>query len=133
MPTTPTPTTHATRDGGPEIPVPPIPRRPLGRTGCAVTQFALGGEGVLRTHGRTGHHDPAILLDAMGRFDFDTVLVALNSADVHRLSFARTVLVEADRKRMAVIGMKVYAAGTLVRGGPGALSPAEAMGYVLSL
>ena len=33
-------------------PLPPIPRRPLGRTGCEVTQFALGGEGVLRTHGR---------------------------------------------------------------------------------
>ena len=33
-------------------PMPPIPRRPLGRTGHEVTQFALGGEGVLRTHGR---------------------------------------------------------------------------------
>ena len=31
---------------------PPIPCRPLGQTGCNVTQFALGGEGVLRTHGR---------------------------------------------------------------------------------
>src|SRR5271154_2914350 len=31
---------------------PPIPRRSLGKTGCEVTQFALGGEGVLRTHGR---------------------------------------------------------------------------------
>src|ERR1700734_4102748 len=37
---------------GPSTPFPPIPRRPLGRTGCEVTQFALGGEGVLRTHGR---------------------------------------------------------------------------------
>src|SRR5271155_5008124 len=36
-----------------ETPYPPIPRRPLGRTGCEVTQFALGGEGVLRTFGRT--------------------------------------------------------------------------------
>src|SRR5262249_29140164 len=33
-------------------PVPPIPRRALGQTGCEVTQFGLGGEGVLRTHGR---------------------------------------------------------------------------------
>src|ERR1700753_3497628 len=33
-------------------PPPPIPRRPLGRTGHEVTQFALGGEGVLRTNGR---------------------------------------------------------------------------------
>ena len=32
--------------------IPSIPCRPLGRTGCDVTQFALGGEGVLRTHGR---------------------------------------------------------------------------------
>src|SRR5689334_12013875 len=36
----------------PATPPPPIPRRPLGRTGVEVTQFALGGEGVLRTHGR---------------------------------------------------------------------------------
>src|SRR5262249_15829564 len=34
-------------------PGPPIPRRPLGRTGGEVTLFGLGGEGVLRTHGRT--------------------------------------------------------------------------------
>src|SRR6516165_10263944 len=30
----------------------PLPRRPLGRTGCEVTTFGLGGEGILRTHGR---------------------------------------------------------------------------------
>ena len=29
-----------------------IPTRLLGRTGRSVTLFALGGEGVLRTHGR---------------------------------------------------------------------------------
>jgi aryl-alcohol dehydrogenase-like predicted oxidoreductase len=234
-------------DTKPSTPFPPIPRRPLGRTGCEVTQFALGGEGVLRTHGRmseavavihraldqgvnycdtapayagsldyygaalgerrrevflaskthdrtrdgslrlldeslkrlrtdhldlwqlhdlrtdddlcaifgrggalealveareqgrvrflglTGHHDPAILLDAMGRFDFDTVLVALNGADVHRSSFARSVLAEAARKGMGVIGMKVYAAGILVRAGVHGLTPSQAMGYVLSL
>ena len=47
---TPATTTHSKAA---ETPYPPIPRRPLGRTGCEVTQFALGGEGVLRTHGRT--------------------------------------------------------------------------------
>ena len=69
----------------------------------------------------------------MRRFDFDTVLVALNAADVHRLSFAQTVLPEAARRGMGVIGMKVYAAGVLLRGGSTSLAPAEAMGYVLSL
>ena len=224
----------------------PIPTRPLGRTGRSVTLFALGGEGVLRTHGRaaeaaavveraldrgvnycdtapaysssmdyygavlgerreeiflasktadrtrdgslrilddslrrlrtdrldlwqlhdlrsmgelnsifsnrgaihaltrareeqrvrflgiTGHHDPAVLLEAMRRFDFDTVLVALNAADVHRRPFARTVLPEARRRNMGVIGMKVYAAGELVEP-RGPCSPADALGYVLSL
>jgi len=241
------PTMSTTHPGGTAGPFPPIPSRPLGRTGCEVTQFALGGEGVLRTHGRmseavavihraldqgvtycdtapayagsldyygaalgerrsqvflaskthdrtrdgslrlleeslerlrtdhldlwqlhdlrttgdlqtifgrkgalealtqareegrvrflglTGHHDPAILLEAIRRFDFDTVLVALNGADVHRMSFARTVLPEAARRGMGVIGMKVYAAGVLLGGGSPPLIPAEAMGYVLSL
>jgi aryl-alcohol dehydrogenase-like predicted oxidoreductase len=249
MPTTTTMTVSKSSTPGDHqgVPIIPIPRRPLGRTGQEVTQFALGGEGVLRTHGRmaeavavihraldqgvnycdtapayagsldyygaalgerrrdvflaskthdrtrdgslrlldeslkrlhtdhldlwqlhdlrtpgdlhtifgrggalealvqareqgrvrflglTGHHDPAILLEAMSRFDFDTVLMALNAADVHRLPFAHTVLVEAARRGMGVIGMKVYAAGNLVRAGANGLAPAEAMGYVLSL
>src|SRR3954465_11872359 len=51
--------------------------------------FARGGalgallqakeEGRVRFLGITGHQDPAILLEAMSRFDFDTVLVALNA------------------------------------------------------
>jgi predicted aldo/keto reductase-like oxidoreductase len=90
-------------------------------------------EGRVRFLGLTGHHDPAILLEAMSRFEFDTVLVALNAADVHRLPFARTVLVDAARRGMGIIGMKVYAAGNLVRAGAVGLTPAEALGYVLSL
>ena len=97
-------------------------------------------EGRVRFLGITGHYDPTILLEAMRRFDFDTLLVALNAADVHRLSFIETVLPAAARRDMGVIGMKVYGAGTLVRrhglfgrvGGSG-LSTDEAMGYVLSL
>ena len=232
----------------------PIPKRPLGRTGCEVTQFGLGGEGVLRTHGRTreavdvihraldrgvnyfdsapayagcldylgealgerrkevfvaskthdrtrdgslrlldetlqrlrtdsldlwqlhdlrtrgdldrifgaggameamlqardegrvrflgitGHHDPQILLEAMQRFEFDTVLVALNAADVHRLSFIYTVLPEAKERMMGVIAMKVYAQGALLAGRTrnpllprAGLTAARALGYVLSL
>src|SRR5437870_10767301 len=37
----------------PRISQTPLPRRPLGKTGRQVTIFGLGGEGVLRTHGRT--------------------------------------------------------------------------------
>jgi predicted aldo/keto reductase-like oxidoreductase len=103
--------------------------------------FAKGGaleallhareEGRARFLGVTGHHDPAILLEAMRRFDFDTVLVALNAADVHRLSFARTVLADAARRGMGVIAMKVAAQGALLE--RGRLTMEEAMSYALSL
>lgn len=86
--------------------------------------------GRVRFLGITGHHDPAILLEAMQRFDFDTVLMALNAADVHRLSFAETVLPEAARRGMGVIAMKVYGAGTLLKAG---MSPEHAFSYALSL
>jgi len=71
------------------------------------------------------------LLEATRRFAFDTVLVALNAADVHRLSFIREVLPEAVRRGMGVIGMKVYSQGQLI--GQGGITKADAMGYVLSL
>jgi aryl-alcohol dehydrogenase-like predicted oxidoreductase len=85
----------------------------------------------VRFLGLTGHHDPAILLEAMRRFEFDILLVALNAADIHRLSFITTVLPEAARRGMGVIGMKVLAQGALL--GRGKLSAEEAIHYVLSL
>lgn len=105
-------------------------RRIFARGGALEALLQAREDGRVRFLGLTGHQDPAILLDAMGRFDFDTVLVALNAADVHRLSFAESVLVDAARRGMGVIGMKVYAAGTLVRAG---LPASDAMRYVLGL
>ena len=88
-------------------------------------------EGRVRYLGITGHHDPAILLRAMQEFDFDTVLIPLNAADGHRLSFRDSVLAEAARRNMGVIGMKSTAQGRLLANGT--VTMAEAMGYVLSL
>jgi len=103
--------------------------------------FAKGGalealirareEGRVRHIGITGHHDPQILVDAMGRFQFDTVLVALNAADIHRTSFIKTVLPEAARHGLGVIAMKTCAQGAMLK--PGGLKMDEALGYVLSL
>lgn len=105
--------------------------RIFGRGGALEALVQAKEQGRVRHLGLTGHHDPAILLEAMRRFDFDTILVALNAADVHRLSFARTVVPEAATRGMGIIGMKVCGAGTLL--GPGKLTVDEAMGYVLSL
>lgn len=103
----------------------------FGRGGALEALVRAREEGRVRFLGLTGHHDPAILLEAMRRFDFDTLLVALNAADVHRLSFIKEVLPEASRRGMGVIAMKVCAQGALL--GDRGLSMAEAMGYALSL
>src|SRR5262249_7857685 len=103
--------------------------RIFGRGGALEALLVARDQGRVRHIGLTGHHDPAILLEAMRRADLDTGLVALNAADVHRLSFIQTVLPEAQRRGMGVIGMKITAQGRLLP----ALSMHEAMGYVLSL
>jgi predicted aldo/keto reductase-like oxidoreductase len=88
-------------------------------------------EGRVRFLGITGHHAPDILCEAMQRFEFDTVLVALNAADRQRLSFIETVLPDAASRGLGVIAMKVYAGGSLV--GQHGLAAEDALRYVLSL
>ena len=105
----------------------------FGRGGALEALIQAREQGRVKHLGLTGHHDPAILLEAMRRFDFDTVLIALNAADTHRMSFAQTVLPEAVTRGMGDRGRTVYAAGVLLRQGANSLTSAEAMGYVLSL
>jgi aryl-alcohol dehydrogenase-like predicted oxidoreductase len=103
-------------------------RRIFGKGGALEALLEARAAGKVRFLGLTGHHEPAILLEAMRRFAFDTVLVALNAADVHRLSFLHTVVAEAARRNMGVIAMKVTAQGRLLTRVP----MRDALGYVLS-
>ena len=84
-------------------------------------------EGKIRFVGITGHHDPAILVEAMRRYDLDTVLCAINPADPARKPFLSTVVPEARRRGLGIIGMKVMAAGRILA--DGAASPEELIGY----
>lgn len=72
-------------------------------------------EGQVRFVGVTGHQDPAILLKAFELYDFDTVLMPVNPAEAEWHSFPATVLPEARRRGMGIIGMKVLCRGL----GPG--------------
>jgi aryl-alcohol dehydrogenase-like predicted oxidoreductase len=69
----------------------------------------------IRFVGITGHHDPAILVEAMRRYPFDTVLCALNPSDPRRMPFLKTVVPEARKRGMGVVGMKVMSAGRLLK------------------
>lgn len=103
---------------------------------------------MTRYLGVSGHADPEVLAAAIERFPFDTVLLALNAADKHHLSFIDNLLPLAVEKRMGIIGMKVPARGRILaswspppdaasswEGGtrPGTLNMQEAVQYVLSL
>ena len=71
-------------------------------------------EGVVRHLGITGHYEPMILLDCINRFPFDAILMALNAADVHYLSFKNYLLPEAQKQGIAIIGMKVATRGRMI-------------------
>ncbi len=94
---------------------------------------------IVRFLGVTGHADPDVLKEAIHRFPFDTILMALNAADPHHLSFASELLPMAVEKKMGIIGMKVPARGRLISTAPhsgsgkGRITMRQAMDYVLSL
>jgi len=69
---------------------------------------------VVRYLGVTGHYRPEALIDTVKRHPFDTILLALNAADVHIHSFTEQLLPLAVEKQMGIIGMKVPARGRLL-------------------
>jgi len=101
----------------------------FGRGGALEAARQAQADGRIRFIGLTGHHDPAVLVEAMRRFPFDNVLVALNPADPRHNPFAPTVVAEARRQGMGVVGMKALAAGPLVREAP----PRELIRYAASI
>ena len=86
--------------------------------------------GKIRFVGLTGHHDPDILVAAMDRYAFDSVLLPINPADPARLPFITTVIPLARAKGMGVVGMKVMAAGRLP--GEGAATAEECIRYAMA-
>jgi aryl-alcohol dehydrogenase-like predicted oxidoreductase len=86
----------------------------FGQGGALEAARQAQADGRVRFIGLTGHHDPDVLIEAMRRFPFDSLLVALNPADPRRRPFA-PVVAEARRQGMGVVGMKALAAGPLLR------------------
>lgn len=72
-------------------------------------------EKIIRFAGVTGHHRTDVLADWLRRHPFDTLLAALNAADVHQPdSFIRNLLPVARERKAGVIAMKVPAYGALL-------------------
>jgi aryl-alcohol dehydrogenase-like predicted oxidoreductase len=71
-------------------------------------------EGVVRHLGITGHYEPLILMNAIKDYPFDAILMAMNAADPHYLSFKKYLLPEAQKLGIAIIGMKVATRGRMI-------------------
>jgi aryl-alcohol dehydrogenase-like predicted oxidoreductase len=87
-------------------------------------------QGLVRFIGVTGHSDPDVLLVALQSHPFDAILLALNPADVHRLSFQDRLLPYADHTGIGIAAMKVFGRGAIF---PALRSAEQAISYVLSL
>jgi aryl-alcohol dehydrogenase-like predicted oxidoreductase len=103
----------------------------FGRGGAIEAVEEAKAQGLIRFVGLTGHHDPEVLLEAMRRYRFDTVLVAINPADGRRLPFIPSVVREARAQGMGVVAMKALAAGQIPRDGTAPV--AELLRYAASL
>jgi hypothetical protein len=104
----------------------------LGKGGAIEALQQARDQKMVRFLGITGHYDPDVLIRAIERFPFDTILMALNPADKHRLSFIDKLLPLANQKKMGVIAMKIPARGRLFKEG-GITSMRDAMTYVMTL
>lgn len=106
-------------------------------------------QGMAAFLGVTGHYEPEVLVEALRRFPFDTILMAVNAADRHYLSFIEHLLPVAQELGIGTIGMKIATRGRVLSTWtpppleqqperlrtpkPGTLTIQEALAYNLTL
>lgn len=73
-------------------------------------------EGKVRFIGYTGHKSPHIHLKMIDKHKWDTVQMPINVCDPHYRSFIKEVVPEANKREIAVIGMKSLGGGAQGKG-----------------
>ncbi len=101
--------------------------------GAAEALLAAKQQGKVRFIGFTGHKNPAIHLTMLSHdFPFDAVQMPLNALDATFKSFEQQVLPEANKRGIAVLGMKsLGGSGEIVS--HGALTAQDGLRYAMSL
>jgi predicted aldo/keto reductase-like oxidoreductase len=100
--------------------------------GCLKALIKAKEEGVVRFLGISGHENPLSMKDVITRYDFDTVLMAINAADKFHNSFIENLLPTAVEKEMGIIGMKIPARDRIFDHG-GIITMKEAMSYTMTM
>src|SRR5579871_252379 len=101
--------------------------------GAAEALLAAKQQGKVRFVGFTGHKHPEIHLRMLSHdFPFDAVQMPLNCCDATFRSFEQQVMPEANRRGMAVLGMKsLGGSGEMVRSG--IITAEQGLRYAMSL
>lgn len=113
-----------------------------GPNGAVAALQELKNQKLVRFIGITGHNDGAAMTEALRRYDFDTVLMALNAAQsanpiaARKMeaipAFENSALPLALQKNIGIISMKVMGQGLLVGQGAGRASPSELLRFNLT-
>lgn len=113
------------------------PDRIFGEDGAMEALVEAQKAGKIRYIGFTGHKDPRIhlqMLDVAAErgFRFDAVQMPLNVMDAHFRSFAHLVLPYLVDQGIAVLGMKTFGDGVILRSGV-PIRPVEFLHFSLNL
>jgi aryl-alcohol dehydrogenase-like predicted oxidoreductase len=85
----------------------------LAPAGALQAMIQARDEGLVRYISLSGHANPQVQIEALRRFPFDSVLIAVSVLDHFIYSFAEEFLPVANAQGVATIGMKVFALGKL--------------------
>jgi aryl-alcohol dehydrogenase-like predicted oxidoreductase len=112
------------------------PHRIFDEDGAHTALIEARKAGKIRYIGFTGHKDPRIHLytlevGAKNDFRFDAVQMPLNVMDAHYRSFEKEVLPELVKNKIAVLGMKSLANGSLLKSKT--VTAMECLHYALNL
>ena len=112
------------------------PHRMFDEDGANAALIEAQQAGKIRYIGFTGHKDPQIHLHTLkvaeqNGFRFDAVQMPLNVMDAHYRSFEKLVLPELVKDKIAVLGMKSIANGTLLKSKT--VTAIECLHYALNL
>ncbi len=104
----------------------------IGGAGGALEAFLEAkAAGQVRHIGVTGHHDPAVLTQAVKEWPVDAVMMPVNPVEGVLGGFLTSTMAAAKAKGVAVIGMKILGAGHYVQLKAG-LTPELLIRYALS-
>jgi predicted aldo/keto reductase-like oxidoreductase len=111
------------------------PDRIFAEDGAIHAAVAARAAGKIRYIGFTGHKDPQIHLRMFevaeqNGFHFDTVQMPVNAMDAHFRSFTHNVIPVAQKAGTAVLAMKTFGDGYILRSKT--IDPIEALHYGLS-